>query len=76
MLVSGRENNFMGRKMYIRLMIFVLLAQLQGCDSGTRGHGKEEGGSLRLFAAVQVKEPYQNKNSYTKQKRKCFKSNW
>lgn len=46
----------MGRKMYFRLMILTLLAQLQGCDSGTRGHGKEEGGSLQLIAAVQVKE--------------------
>lgn len=58
MLVSGRENNCMGRKMYFRLMILVLLAQLQGSDSGTRGHGKEEGGSLQLVAAVQVMETH------------------
>lgn len=58
MLVSGRENNGMGRKMYFMLMILVLLAQMQGCDSGTRGHKKEEGGSLQLNAAVQVKETH------------------
>lgn len=58
MLVSGRENNCMGRKMYFRLMILVLLAQLQGCDSGTRECGEEEGGSLQLIAAVQVQETH------------------
>lgn len=58
MLVSGKENNCMGRKMYFRLMTLVLLAQLQGCDSGTREYGKEEGGSLQLIAAVQVKETH------------------
>lgn len=48
--------------MHFRLMIFVLPAQLQGYDSGTRGNGKEEGGSLQLFfAAVQVKERHQLK---------------
>lgn len=51
-------------------MILVLLAQLQGSDSGTRGHGKEEGGSLQIIAAVQVKATHGNKKKIPAQTKK------